>query len=219
MRIWRELRSCGPPLVAVVVLLLLSANGLAQSNRASITGTIKDTQGSVVGGVTVTATNVATSITRQVKTDDEGRYAFGVVFDPGIYTVKVEMQGFKTATSEQLTLQIGDVHDGLVELLQLRLDGLQPNLEDPRFGFRRSDDPNQRDDLGHDESSDREHQLGRRHHGRLASCANIAAMPATMSPIEASPDIGGPDVVMPSNPAMPTSTESAPAAEVFQLLR
>jgi hypothetical protein len=95
----------------VLVLLLLSATGLAQSNRASITGTIKDTQGSVVGGATVTATNVATSVTRQVKTDDEGRYAFGVVFDPGVYTVKVEMQGFKTAASEQLTLQIGDVRE------------------------------------------------------------------------------------------------------------
>jgi hypothetical protein len=111
MNIWRELRSCGPPLLAGLLLLLISATALAQSNRAGISGTVKDAQGAVVGGATVTATNVATNIARETKTSDEGRYSFGSVFDPGLYTVKVEMKGFKTATSEQLILQIGDVRE------------------------------------------------------------------------------------------------------------
>lgn len=110
MKIWKVLRSCSPPLMASLVALMLALPAAAQ-NRASITGAVSDTQGAAVSGAIVTATNVGTGVTKQTKTSDEGRYSFGAVFDPGTYTVKVEMQGFKTATSEQLVLQIGDVRE------------------------------------------------------------------------------------------------------------
>src|SRR5215471_16199320 len=97
----------GPPLL----ILMVSASGLGQASRAAIKGTVTDTQGAVVAGAAVTATNVGTGVTHQTKTIEDGRYQFGTVFDPGSYTVKVEMQGFKTATSEQLVLQIGDVRE------------------------------------------------------------------------------------------------------------
>jgi hypothetical protein len=112
----RWLRSCGPPLAALLVMLTCALSGYAQANRASITGTITDPQGAVVSGATVTATNAGTNVSKQTTTSDDGRYSFGVVFDPGVYTVKVEMAGFKTATSEQLVLQIGDVREVNVTL-------------------------------------------------------------------------------------------------------
>jgi len=96
--------------MASLVTLMLALPASAQ-NRASITGTVTDTQGAAVSGAIVTATNTGTGVTKQSKTSDEGRYSFGAVFDPGTYTVKVELQGFKTATSEQLVLQIGDVRE------------------------------------------------------------------------------------------------------------
>jgi hypothetical protein len=116
MEIRRWSRRCGPPLAAMLVMLTCSLTGYAQANRASITGTITDPQGAVVSGAIVTATNVGTTISKQATTSDDGRYSFGVVFDPGTYTVKVEMSGFKTATSEQIVLQIGDVREVNVAL-------------------------------------------------------------------------------------------------------
>lgn len=110
MKIWKVLRSCVPPLMASLVALMLVFPASAQ-NRASITGAVTDTQGAAVSAAIVTATNVGTGVTKQTKTSDEGRYSFGAIFDPGTYTVKVELQGFKSATSEQLVLQIGDVRE------------------------------------------------------------------------------------------------------------
>jgi hypothetical protein len=96
---------------AFLAILATSMAGFAQASRAGITGTVTDVQGAAVSGAEVTATNVATGIKHQVNTKDDGRYQFGSVFDPGTYTVKVSMQGFKTATSEQVLLQIGDVRE------------------------------------------------------------------------------------------------------------
>lgn len=110
------LRFSGPPSFAALAILLLATLGLAQANKSSIAGEIKDPQGALVSEATVTATNIGTNVSKVTKTNDEGRYSFGAVFDPGVYTVKVELQGFKTATSEQLTLQIGDVREVNVTL-------------------------------------------------------------------------------------------------------
>src|ERR1044071_6185416 len=110
------LQFSGPPSFAALAILLLATLAQAQANKSSIAGEIKDSQGAVVSGATVTATNAGTNVNKVTKTNDEGRYSFGAVFDPGVYTVKIELQGFKTASSEQLTLQIGDVREVNVTL-------------------------------------------------------------------------------------------------------
>lgn len=106
------------PLLSSFLLLVtvLPHSSLAQANKASIRGTITDAQQAVVSGATVTATNVGTSVPKVTTTSDDGRYSFGAIFEPGVYTVKVEFTGFKTATSEQITLQIGDVREVNVTL-------------------------------------------------------------------------------------------------------
>jgi len=101
----------GSRLAAALLVLLIPVASFAQASRAAITGAVTDTQGAAVSGATVTVTNVGKGVTRQVTTAEDGRYQFGSIFDPGTYTVKVEMQGFKTATSEQIVLQIGDVRE------------------------------------------------------------------------------------------------------------
>src|SRR5215216_3696986 len=105
------LSRCGPPLWTMLVILCAAGSGYGQASRGSITGPINDPQGAVVSGATVTATNVGTGVTKTATTNDEGRYSFGAIFDPGTYTVSVEMQGFKKAISGQLVLQIGDVRE------------------------------------------------------------------------------------------------------------
>src|SRR4029453_4676313 len=67
---------------------------LAQTYHGGLRGAVRES-GGVVAGVTVTMTNQANGTTRTTTTNSAGEYAF-VQVEPGDYTVKVAMQGFKT---------------------------------------------------------------------------------------------------------------------------
>jgi hypothetical protein len=60
----------------------------------------------VLTGAEVTATNNATGIKRNVKTDAAGRYLISQL-PPGDYRVEVQMKGFKTAVRQSIALPIG----------------------------------------------------------------------------------------------------------------
>jgi hypothetical protein len=82
-------------LLAVVVLTaIVPATVLAQLTRGTISGTIKDNTGAHLPGVTVTITNNATGVARTVVTDTSGFYR-APALDPGTYTVRAELSGFK----------------------------------------------------------------------------------------------------------------------------
>ena len=83
-------------LLGVVILLAAwVATGRAQT-QGGINGRVTDSSGAVVPGATVTVTNTATNGTRNTTTNAEGLYTFPDV-PPGLYGLKVELQGFKTA--------------------------------------------------------------------------------------------------------------------------
>jgi hypothetical protein len=81
----------------LAALMLLAAVPAANAqNTGQIAGTIKDSSGGVLPGVTVTITNVGTGITRNTVTDEHG--AFVVTNLPvGSYSVSAELQGFRKA--------------------------------------------------------------------------------------------------------------------------
>lgn len=60
-------------LVLSVLFLLLGA-AFAQSDRASVTGTVRDISGAVVQGVQVTGLNVGTGLRTTVNTNELGFY-------------------------------------------------------------------------------------------------------------------------------------------------
>src|SRR5579863_2087824 len=62
-------------LIAFSVMLMLAGNVCAQSDRASITGTVRDTSGAVITGVLVTASNVADSLRVSALTNEMGVYS------------------------------------------------------------------------------------------------------------------------------------------------
>src|SRR5205823_680037 len=66
----------------------------AQSFQGSLRGVVKDAQG-VIPGVSVTMVNEANNVTRDTVTNGVGEYSFPAV-DPGNYTVKATVQGYKT---------------------------------------------------------------------------------------------------------------------------
>ena len=65
----------GIQLASFLVLLFVGPGQvLGQSTAGRISGTIADTAGAVVAGVTVTITNEATQISRSAATDENGFY-------------------------------------------------------------------------------------------------------------------------------------------------
>ena len=89
----------------VALLFCLAAFALpigAQTNKATIVGTVSDPNGAVVVGARVVATNVATGIASEpVMTDDDGAYTIPNL-SPGTYRVQFEQQGFKTLVREPI---------------------------------------------------------------------------------------------------------------------
>src|SRR5262245_60714494 len=77
----------------VVLLLLGAARAVAQFDRGALSGTIKDEQGAVMPGVTVTAHNTQTQQGVTTVTDGTGFYTFPNLL-PGRYDIVAELQGF-----------------------------------------------------------------------------------------------------------------------------
>src|SRR5580698_1223340 len=74
----------------------------------SIRGTVTDPTGGAVPQVTVTATNTATNVSQQVKTQEDGSYSF-LQLPIGDYTLKVEKTGFQTFTAAKVHLDVNTV--------------------------------------------------------------------------------------------------------------
>ncbi len=90
MKNWSGIRR----LIAVLTLATMPASALAQ--EATLSGTVSDSSGGVLPGVTVTALHEATGNTYLAVTDERG--AFRVPVRTGGYQLVVELPGFSTIT-------------------------------------------------------------------------------------------------------------------------
>jgi outer membrane receptor protein involved in Fe transport len=101
--------------VAVALALMGPAMPVgAQDYRARVQGTVVDASRGALPGATVTLTNTATGVAATRASDAEGRYVFDFV-DPGTYSVRAELDGFKAAEQQNVRVQQrGDVTVGLV---------------------------------------------------------------------------------------------------------
>lgn len=88
-------------------VLILTFSGWAQSVTGSISGTVTDPTGGVIVNATVTITNEQTGDTRNVNTNEDGRFVFSAL-QPGAYTVKVEQQGFQTLVRKNTVLSANE---------------------------------------------------------------------------------------------------------------
>jgi len=93
--------------ILVVILALVGAGtAAAQNTSGAIAGTITDTQGGVLPGVSITVTNSETGVARTSVTEGDGRYRFAGL-QPGRYDLRAELQGFSTVEVKNLVLTIG----------------------------------------------------------------------------------------------------------------
>jgi hypothetical protein len=96
----RHLKAC-----FVALLILLAASPLfAQSLVGAVSGTVKDEQGGVLPGATVTLTGKTGS--RTATTDSVGVYRFPAV-EPGTYTVRAQLAGFQARTESDVAISVG----------------------------------------------------------------------------------------------------------------
>jgi hypothetical protein len=86
---------------AVLSSLLLAGSVLAQGGRSTVRGTVRDQQGNVVAGATVTLVNESKNFSRTQVTNEEGGYTFTAV-PPDTYRVDVESGGFKKSSVSEV---------------------------------------------------------------------------------------------------------------------
>ncbi|MPZ19336.1 MAG: hypothetical protein GEV06_15685 [Luteitalea sp.] len=92
--------------LATPLFLLVPAAGLAQLDQGRLVGTVRDTQGAVLAGVTVTATSPALIGAQATVSELDGTYRFAAL-PPGRYTVAFELSGFTTVQRENIVLALG----------------------------------------------------------------------------------------------------------------
>src|SRR5262249_36025703 len=97
----------------------------AFAQTGGVTGTVKDSSGAVLPGVTITTTNVGTNAERTVITDERGDYSV-TLLPIGTYRIQAELPGFRRGLAENIklnvndrlridfTLQVGTVNESLV---------------------------------------------------------------------------------------------------------
>lgn len=88
-------------------LVFVSINGLAQStNAGDIRGTVTDSSGALIPGVTVSVTNVDTGVMKSFVTNDAGIYDTDSIVT-GNYRVEFSKEGFEKLVRGPITLQVG----------------------------------------------------------------------------------------------------------------
>src|SRR5437764_3527251 len=92
-------------LVGVFLLLLASTNVWAQAT-AQINGTVVDTSGAVLPGVSVVAMQTDTGFRREAVTDDKGAYAL-LNLPIGPYRLEAMLAGFRSFAQTGITLTVG----------------------------------------------------------------------------------------------------------------
>ena len=136
---------------SLTVLMLTGATPrlcMAQVMYGSLVGTVKDATGGSIPGATVVVTNKGTGLTREVLTDETGRYNL-TNLPAGVYSLKATMQGFKgfeqtdvTVTINAVTrldvlLEIGSMGDNVTvtaEQPTLQTETAEVHVEPARFG-------------------------------------------------------------------------------------
>ncbi len=92
--------------VALSLSALTGLDSFAQTTTATVNGTVKDAQGAVVTGATVTLTDMATMRAVTATTNSEGAFVFTDVRS-GEYIVTAEAAGFKKTETRGVKVNVG----------------------------------------------------------------------------------------------------------------
>jgi Carboxypeptidase regulatory-like domain len=101
--------------VLLLAVLLVSLQMLAQEStvRGSLSGVVLDSSGAVVPAAKTTLTGPTG--TKTITTENDGKFMFPLL-TPGMYSVKVEKQGFRSVEAKNLEVTVGKTSSVTVTL-------------------------------------------------------------------------------------------------------
>jgi hypothetical protein len=88
---------------SLFLCLTFCIESIAQTTNATLSGTVSDSSGALIPGVSVKATNTGTGIVNTTITNEAGAYNFASL-QTGSYTITVELTGFQTQTLTNFAL-------------------------------------------------------------------------------------------------------------------
>jgi Carboxypeptidase regulatory-like domain len=94
----------------LVIVLGLAGLAVAQQTTGNITGRLVDDQGSAIPGVSVTAKNTSTGLTRTDTSDAEGVYRL-TALQVGTYDILAELPGFSKVENKGIVLNVAQTLD------------------------------------------------------------------------------------------------------------
>jgi hypothetical protein len=120
---------------AAMLVSLLTVGAYGQLQSGNIFGTVVDTEGGALPGVTVTLTGIGAPQT--VVTDSQGAFRF-INLSPGQYSLKAELAGYGTATRSGITVNIGRNADVTMTLNPSVSQTITVTAEAPLLDTRRT---------------------------------------------------------------------------------
>jgi len=107
------------------LFFLLTRLGFAAGATGALVGTVTDASGAVIPGAEISATNLATGISRSTVSSAAGDYDI-VILQPGAYQVIIRKPGFKPRTFEDINVDV----DQIVRAdAQLEIEGRTEHVE------------------------------------------------------------------------------------------
>src|SRR5579862_72183 len=95
-----------PIVILALACLMTSLSVFGQAVNGSISGTIKDTTGSVLPGASAKFRNQQTGVVTRVTTNDDGIF-HGLNLQPGVYDLTVSADGFSQGVKDGITVNVG----------------------------------------------------------------------------------------------------------------
>jgi len=93
---------------ACILAIFLPVLSIAQSELATLTGTVTDPSTAVLAGVSITVTNEETGVVTRSNTTPSGRYVIPGL-RPGVYKLEASRASFKQFNQSGITLQVNQV--------------------------------------------------------------------------------------------------------------
>src|ERR1051325_4835386 len=118
----------------VFLITLTPSLARAQTGAASITGLVTDQTGAALPGVTITAKNQSTDVPYVVTSNEAGNYTIASL-PVGTYIVTAELQGFRTVTTNAVTVEAKQVARLDVKMMvgqvqeTVQVEGVSPILQ------------------------------------------------------------------------------------------
>src|SRR5258708_509235 len=125
--------------LALLLPFALSVTAFAQSERGTVSGTIRDTTGAVVPGAKIVVTNPATNSTFNLTSNESGEYT-APSLQVGTYNVRVDKAGFRPSEIKGLTVDAATtVHADVVlevgqstQVIEVQAAAVQLQSEDAK---------------------------------------------------------------------------------------